>query len=586
VNQSVLDAAGWAAGAGWAGAPPAPWPAVSGLPAGTLDEGYSAAAAGFLVTRVRLFTTSQPGTNYTYTVLAPDSTQVGVLTPAQPGWSDWLAVPAQVGDGRGIWTIQINHVANLIQAPPLLEPANGAAGNAVGETYVVMEKPDATRSPLGIEFDGQELPPGKTCWQDVELTRPAAVPCQPPDGGPVTVTWTAIVTPAVPAYQGGYEWQITDQATGGILQPYQAGGPTFTYTVPRPGAYKATVKIDQPDCPEGTLIAADNVTVEPCTACAVSLSGPDHVPCSSGAPVDLAFTASAGPGYTGPYAWEVRNTTAGPGSPPLYQAEGGTTFTYAFPGPGSYMVTVSMQTAGCAAQTAADSSTIEIPDCSCPSLSSPQLSLNQVTPCSWNFSAAVIFPPAPVSISFTWDFGDGQSAVTTVPSTSHTYQADGPRHVTVTMRAGGCQDMTASADIIVAGCVPPPAPPPKTSSACAGLLIAAIVVLAVGTVVLVIGVCSSVFWLEIIGGVLAVAGLILLAIWALVCASVTPCALIRQIHCVIAEVVKWGWLIAVFATWTKGLDCGFAAAAAWGGWGSIYAWLGTIMRAAGCTPTC
>lgn len=82
VRGSDLAGAGWATGPSWAGSPPQPWPALSGAPPGTADEGYGSATPGFRVNRLRLFQDMAPGTDFEFTVFAPDGTNVGTVPSA------------------------------------------------------------------------------------------------------------------------------------------------------------------------------------------------------------------------------------------------------------------------------------------------------------------------------------------------------------------------------------------------------------------------------------------------------------------------------------------------------------------------
>ena len=127
----------------------------------------------------------------------------------------------------------------------------------------------------------------------------------------------------------------------------------------------------------------------------------------------------------------------------------------------------------------------------------------------------------------------------------------------------------------------------SSSLACEVLLVAAIAMLLGGAVVVIIGVCTALPWVWIVGAIIGTVGLILFGLWALFCAVLTPCPLMRTVHCMLF------WIIAVVAPILVavaaifgGLPCALAAASAWGGWGTLYAWLGAIMRKVGCTPTC
>ncbi|HEY6202449.1 MAG TPA: hypothetical protein VI056_05350 [Candidatus Limnocylindria bacterium] len=124
-------------------------------------------------------------------------------------------------------------------------------------------------------------------------------------------------------------------------------------------------------------------------------------------------------------------------------------------------------------------------------------------------------------------------------------------------------------------------------SPCAILLVLAIILLLLGAVVVVIGVCIAVPWVWIVGAIIGAIGLILFILWVIFCAALTPCSLMQTMHCILF------WIIAVVAPILVavaaifgGLPCGIAAAVAWGGWGTLYAWLGFVMGRVGCPRIC
>jgi hypothetical protein len=123
--------------------------------------------------------------------------------------------------------------------------------------------------------------------------------------------------------------------------------------------------------------------------------------------------------------------------------------------------------------------------------------------------------------------------------------------------------------------------------ACDVLLVLALIFLLLGGIVVVVGVCTGVPWVIVVGGVIAVVGLVLFVIWALLCADKTPCSLMQTVHCIlfwiVAVVVP---VVAFLLLLLTGLPCSIAAAVTGVAWGSIYAWLGFIMRKFSCMPTC
>ena len=61
----------------------------------------------------------------------------------------------------------------------------------------------------------------------------------------------------------------------------------------------------------------------------------------------------------------------------------------------------------------------------------------------------------------------------------------------------------------------------------------------------------------------------------------------RTVHCILFILVALiGPIIVGLALLYGYLPCRIAAAAAWGGWGTLYAWLGVVMGSVGCKKTC
>ena len=192
------------------------------------------------------------------------------------------------------------------------------------------------------------------------------LPCIPEGGGSVSVQFSAALLPA--GCPGGtFEWKVTNLTTGVVPQQFSLGGPTFSYPFPVAATYKVNVRVQQATtCDDPVLTNSVTFKIDPCTPCSVIVSGPTLTPCTDGPPTPLqAYTATTTPAFAGPYTWEVRDTAAPATTPPLSPTPitGGTTFSFAFPGPGTYKVTVSLQTNGCANPTAADSLIVTVPPC-------------------------------------------------------------------------------------------------------------------------------------------------------------------------------------------------------------------------------
>ena len=125
------------------------------------------------------------------------------------------------------------------------------------------------------------------------------------------------------------------------------------------------------------------------------------------------------------------------------------------------------------------------------------------------------------------------------------------------------------------------------SGLCAGLLIAAITLLLLGGLSIIIGMCAPAPPLVVAGIIAAALGLLLFGIWAAFCAHFTSCSVMQKVHCILFFVVAiLAPILAIIALIVGNPTCLLGVAAAWGGWGSIYAWLGSIMNSAGCKKVC
>ncbi|MEW1841208.1 PKD domain-containing protein [Nonomuraea angiospora] len=689
VPKPKLEAAGWTVGPTHAGTPPPEWPATFGVPTGTFDEGYDPGAVGFRVRQLRVFLDGNPGTDFTFEIVTPTGLNLGVVTLAKKGWSPYVVLPAAAGgDLTGIWTIVVDRAVGSSTAAPGLFPQLPGQGNAVNEPYV-SPYGDRFEGILGVEFDGEEIPPAQ-CWDDVAVQAPAPVPCAPP-GGTAPITCTASVAPAAPPYPRGYEWRVT--SGGAVVVPWTAGSAMFAANLGA-GSYLIAARVRQPDCPQGDLFGAVAVVVPDCDPpCGVRVTGPPSIPCVGGSPTpSQRFDAVTTPPSTSMLTWEVRDTVTGG---VLTSTTSSNAFLYAFPQPGIFTVTASLATPGCPNPTAADSVVVRVPSCTCP-LVPGDVTVSPVSACEWQLSVAVTPPGMPMAVSYHWTFGDGSSETTSTPSVNHTYASDGTFPVSVTVRATGCADAVAQGAVTVNGCVPGGAPMPASSctvttgtgtgtiavtfdqpvspasatdpanysvvvaggtpvtptpgsvtydpstrtatisgltvnpgdgvsvrvsavmgangvampapvtstcsapgpgpgpggssgpvSLCTALLVTAMVLLLIGSIVTVIGVCTNVPWVIVVGAVVGGLGAVLFALWAFLCARFTPCSAMTFVHCVLFWIVTViGPIVTIIAGLVGGLPCGVAAAAAWGGWGTIYAVLGKVMRGVGCTPTC
>ncbi len=685
VAHADLQSSGWAAGSGWAGAPPPHWDSSSGAPAGVSDMGYGSGATGFGVRRVRLYVQKGQGGDFSFTVRAPSGAVIGTATTSQvDGWTPWLTVPASVADGRGIWSVVIDRTAASSVSAPSLLPAGGSQQNAVAEPYVSPYN-NVFEGILGVAVDGDELT--TTVPPAVSLT---ATPGACDASGRRAVSLDAVFTPPLPS---GWSYSVTwttalpppppPPATGTVgptalpsvttVVPYPPGThyPSATVVLTPPGGvptsqvlYVASLAVPtcptDVDCPELTLAASR-------TGVCVDASG------ASGAVTFTARVTSGGQpvAWSGAYSWTVRDSAGqqvGVPSP----VPTGDTLTMSFTRPDRYVVTAAIvRDPACEPPILTASVVLDVGACGCPSIAGG-ITASRVDGCTFDFAATVVASGAS-GLTYLWDFGDGTTS-TSPPPTRHVYGAgSGARTVTLTVTgADGCQasatttvtldcggdtrcpelasgitvtpvpgapctfdlaapvtggaagsqvtwtlpggtvtgptarttipagsTQTVTATLTSPGCPDRAASTTLTcpgdgdgdgdggATGCAILLVIALALMAIGTVLAVIGACASNPYVGVAGGIVVAVGLVLFIIWALACASQTPCPLMRVVHCVIFVFVGVVLPILVLLLGLfGGLPCALAGAVGWGYWGAMLAWLGFIMRRVGCAPTC
>jgi hypothetical protein len=389
--------------------------------------------------------------------------------------------------------------------------------------------------------------------------------------GPITFT----VTPT-PAFAGPYSWQVRDAAGATVPIPAPVpNGPALTVSFTTWGTFTVTAVIDRGEgCQPRYYSCARSIAVASCDC--PTLNAPLTATMIDGCTFSFGATVTAGGTAPIVYAWDFGDGQTAAGPPPV-------THVYAAGTSGQRTVTLTISTAnGCSDSR---STTVNV-DCggpgNCPRISAPIVPSG--SGCTFSF-AATVTPGTTGPATFTWDFGDGTTS-TAGASVSHTYAPGtvGMRTVTLTVTApGGCSDTASTTvDVQCPGVTPPP-----TTGCTILLIIALLLLLVLGPIAVVVGVCISVPWVWIVGAALGVIGLVLFIIWAIVCARFTPCSLMRTLHCIMFVMVGSVFpIILLLAAIFGGLPCGLAAAAAWGGWGAVYAWMGFIMRGVGCPPTC
>jgi hypothetical protein len=415
--------------------------------------------------------------------------------------------------------------------------------------------------------------------------------------GTRAVTLTANLA-SIPSGTVFGQWDFGDATFGGPAFPITAPGSITPgphgYTPP--GPYTAQLLFVLPaGCPPLTATVSG---LQPCPIDCPTIAGNLTVSVAGVCNANGTRTAHLGATISGgtmqAYRWEFGDTSAPlTFSSPFPPSAPAIDHDYPAPGTGTSTYTATLTVTGhdpSCIDTAVVA--VNVPGCggACPSISNVTAQVGDCKP----GNIRPVSLDANVSgggvTEFDWDFGDGMSQVITLnpsPATSHDYATPGTYTATVTMKGPpGCPDQTASGPVNVPSCRGDDNGNGGFNF-CAGLLVAAITLFLIGGILIIIGVCSGVLPVLIAGIAAAILGLVLFALWVLFCAAFTPCSVMQKVHCVLFVMIAIvGPIIALLAFLLGGLACGLAAAGAWGGWGTLYAWLGAVMGAVGCTKTC
>lgn len=411
---------------------------------------------------------------------------------------------------------------------------------------------------------------------DLSVSANRSALCVDASGTTGVVTFTASVTPATPAWTGPLSWTVRDQLGAIVPLPLPSPtGATLSMAFHSAGRYTVTAAIARPS-PCDPLLLAATLVLDVADCRCPTVSGGLHATQVDGC--EFAFSAQVTPAPSGgaiTYLWDFGDQTTSTAAPPVNHR-------YAPGSSGQRTVTLTVLGQGNCESTQTVTVTL---DCShaCPAFAGGiQVAAIKDKPCDFSLSVATSPPTAAGQV--VWNLPNGQQArgsgatVSIAPGASPT--------VTATLSSPGCPDITTSTTLRCAS-----APDPDLTSAeipaCDVLLVLAVILLLLGGIVVVVGVCSAIPWVIVVGGIVAAVGLVLFVLWALLCANHTPCSLMQTLHCllfwIVAVVVPVVTLLLLVLT---GLPCGIASAVTGVAWGSIYAWLGFIMRRVGCMPTC
>jgi hypothetical protein len=222
------------------------------------------------------------------------------------------------------------------------------------------------------------------------------------------------------------------------------------------------------------------------------------------------------------------------------------------------------------------------------------------------FSATTTWPAGCTSAaptSFAWTVTDSSTNTTFVKNTPASTTDQTGFTPPLTLTPGDSYSLsvtpTYAGATLPQGCNPtglstfqaPGSTPPSSGSgsgspsvSCIVLLVLSIILMIVGGIVFAVGYCIDIFWVWVVGLALCAVGLVLFIIWAILCASKTPCSVLLTMECILDWIVKTGWIVAIIAGFIGGLPCGLASFAVWAGWSILDNYLRTIMFRVGCPP--
>jgi hypothetical protein len=195
--------------------------------------------------------------------------------------------------------------------------------------------------------------------------------------------------------------------------------------------------------------------------------------------------------------------------------------------------------------------------------------------------------PAATGRVFTWSVDnqvDASPGVNGVNRNNHqrTIAAGSQTTISVSVATQGCEETPAgSVDLRACGAVRPP--PPRPPPLCEIARIGGLALFIIGCVLIFAGFCTGNASLSVLGGVLAVAGLVVLALWAAFCAPFSGgCLLLQRLIEGLELVAIVLPIIAAILAAIGMYPCGIGVVIDWGLVGTLLAILNRIFRATPC----
>ena len=221
-----------------------------------------------------------------------------------------------------------------------------------------------------------------------------------------------------------YRWDFGDGTT--------AVGPVVSHTYPDARNYTVTLVVSdgKVDSAPASLVVAvfDRAPV-------ANAGGPYSG--AKNAPIRFDGTRSTdGDGDPLTYAWDFGDGTRGTGPTP----------THAYARSGVYTVALVVNDGSVDSTPPARVQVTVTNTAPVAVLSGPATGF-KLTPLTWNGSASS--DANGDALSYRWSFGDGSSAITSTPGTTHSFAAVGSYHVTLTVNDGEADSPSVSADIVI-----------------------------------------------------------------------------------------------------------------------------------------
>jgi hypothetical protein len=157
----------------------------------------------------------------------------------------------------GVWSVTFNNDKGCACGSPVTVVASCHAGMT-----------DQVEEALVLSCDP---PPPRCCDSVTVAVDTAPLPCVG-EGGKVAVQCSATASPA--DCTDAFEWSVSELATGSELHPFTAGGRTFSYSYPKAGRYRVTVRVTQDDrCEARILSDSVELTLAACAAVDACIGG-------------------------------------------------------------------------------------------------------------------------------------------------------------------------------------------------------------------------------------------------------------------------------------------------------------------------